>query len=174
MAEIISQEELLKMKEVVDRAANDDTPFPIVKDGNVAVAGDPNKTALNKTDFKISFRIPNGKGEYITRDVEYKDVYLTPRRALTASRLVTSLMPLFRNAKQDGSISDYTDEEMIVLVHSLDENVIDLMYKLVAAVVGVDEELTEYMIPKSVLDAILKIFIVYPDLVNTGDAFFGF
>lgn len=174
MANALTQEELLKMKEAVDSASNSTIPFPIVKDNTVAVAGDPNKTELNKQDFTISFRIPDGQGGYISKDVEYKDVYLTPRRALTASRLITSLMPLFRNAKSDGTVGDYTEEEMIVLVNSLDENVIDLMYKLVASVIGVNDELVEFMIPRSVLDAILKILTVYPDLVNTGDAFFGF
>lgn len=174
MANVLTQDELLKMKDAVDRASESTIPFPIVKDNAVAVAGDPNKTELNKQDFTISFRIPDGKGGYLSREVEYKDVYLTPRRALTASRLITSLMPLFRKTKSDGTIDEYTDEEMIALVNSMDENVIDLMYKLVASVVGVNDELAEFMIPKSVLDAILKIFTVYPDLVNTGDAFFGF
>ena len=174
MENVLREEDLLKIKDAADRAADSTIPFPIVKNGNVAVAGDVNKTEINKQNFIISFRIPDGRGGYLTKEVEYKDVYLTPRRALTASRLVTSLMPLFKKAKQDGSIEDYTDEELHQMVDMMDENVIDLMYKLVASVVGVNEELSEFMIPKSVLDAVQKIFYVYPDLVNTGDAFFGF
>ena len=35
MADVLTQEELLKMKEAVDRAPESTIPFPIVKDGNV-------------------------------------------------------------------------------------------------------------------------------------------
>ena len=174
MENTITQEELMKMKEAADKASESTIPFPIVKDGNVAVAGDPNKTELNKQEFEIDFRVPDGNGGYVTKTVKYEDVYLTPRRALTASRLITSLVPLFRKANKDGSVSDYTDDEMRDLVKAMDENVIDLMYKLVASVIGINADLVDFMIPVSVLNAVYKIFKVYPDLVNTGEAFFGF
>lgn len=174
MANILREEDLLKMKESVDKAADSTIPFPIVKDGDIAVVGDVNKTELNKHDFKIAFRVPNGEGGHTTREVEYKDVYLTPRRSVTASRLITSMMPLFRKVKENGDISEYSDAEMREMVDEMDDNVIDLMYKLVATVVGVNDELADFMIPKSVLDAVLQILKDYPDLVNTGDAFFGF
>ena len=57
MENTITQEELMKMKEAADKASESTIPFPIVKDGNVAVAGDPNKTELNKQEFEIDFRV---------------------------------------------------------------------------------------------------------------------
>ena len=174
MEEFLKEEDLIKMKDAVDKAADSTIPFPIVKDGNIAVVGDANKTELNKHDFKIAFRIPDGNGGHMTKEVEYKDVYLTPRRSVTASRLITSMMPLFRKVKKDKTISEYELDEIREMVDEMDDNVIDLMYKLVSTVVGVSEELTDYMIPKSVLDSVMQILKDYPDLVNTGDAFFGF
>lgn len=174
MADILREEDLLKMKEAVDKAADSVTPFPIVKDGNVAVAGDPNKTELNSHNFEIDFRLPDMKGGYETHTVKYNDVFLSPRRAMTAQRLMTSLMPLFRKVKPGGEVSDYDEDEQREIVTMMDENVVDLMYSLVASVLGIKKDLVEYMTPKSVLESTLKIFNDYPELVNAGDAFFGY
>ena len=46
------------------------------------------------------------------------------------------------------------------------------MYDLVAAVLHIDDDLKEYMYPSSVFDAVSKIFMQYPELVNEADTFF--
>ena len=176
MDKVLTQEDLLKMREAANKASESSIPFPIVKDKSVAVVGDANRTELNKHDFTIVFRIPDPTDEsgYSTKVVEYKDVYPKPRQASDIERLVTMLMPIMHKAKEDGSIEDYTNEELIELARDLNEGAYDLMYQLVTKVVGVHEELADYMTPKSVLDSVLKIFAVYPDMVNAGEAFFGF
>lgn len=177
MADIIREEDLLKMKEATEKAAESTIPFPIVKDGNVAVVGDANKTEINKRDFEITFRIPDPNSEtgYVTKKVEYKDVYPKPRQAPTIERLFTSLMPLFYKVKEDGSVQDYTQEELIELVDSINSSgAYDIMYEIVAATLGINEELVDYMTPKCVLESTFKIIKVFPDMVNAGEAFFAF
>lgn len=177
MADILNEEDLLKIKESIDKAGESTIPFPIVKDGNVAVVGDANKTELNKHNFEIVFRIPDPKAEagYTTVKTEYKDIYIKPRQAPTVQRLFTNVMPLVRKVKVDGTIEDYSQEELIEITNALnDGGVYDIMYELVATVIGVHPDLVDYMTPKSVFDAVLKIIQVFPDMVNAGEAFFAF
>lgn len=176
MEKVLTQEDLLRMKEAANKASESTIPFPIVKDGTVAVVGDANKTALNKHDFTITFCIPDQNAEtgYAVRHVEYKDVYPKPRQASDIERLVTMMMPIMHKVKQDGTVEDYTTEELIALTEALNDGVYDLMYQLVERVVGVHKDLVDYMTPKSVFENTMKIFECYPDMLNAGEAFFAF
>lgn len=176
MDKVLTQEDLLKIKDAATKASESTIPFPIVKDGNVAVVGDANKTELNKHDFQIAFCIPDPMSDsgYSTKVVEYKDVYPKPRHASEIERLATMLMPIIHKAKADGTVEDYSQEELVELAKELNEGAYDLMYQLVAKVVGIHEDLIDYMTPKTVVESTLKIFICYPDMINAGEAFFAF
>lgn len=174
MADIITQEKLIELREAKAAADKSDIPFPIVKDGNIAVVGDANKTDLNKHDFILTFVVPDENGEYHEKSVEYKGIWLKPRHAVTVQRLMTALQPLFYKVKPDGSLEDYTDEEMLEVAEVYEGNVIDQIYRLVAVVLGVDERLVDFIAPDSALEAFHKIMLSYPDLVKASDSFFGY
>lgn len=173
MADIITQEQLIKLKEAKDKAMDDTTPFPVMKDGDLAVVGDANKTEVNKHDFVLTFLIPNGEG-YEKRDVEYKDIWLKPRQAVTVQRLMTALQPLFYKIEENGSLQDLSDEEMMEVVAQYEGTVLDQIYHLVATVLGVDERIADFIEPNSALEAYHKIMVLFPDLVKASDSFFGF
>lgn len=174
MADIITQEKLLELREAKEKAASDETPFPIVKDGDIAVVGDANKTEVNKHDFVLRFVLPNEDGGYTAKDVEYKDVFLKPRHAVTVQRLMTSLQPLLYKVDENGAVEDLSDEEMLEVARLYEGNVLDQIYRLVAVVLGVDERLVDYIDPNSALEAYHQIMLSYPDLVKASDSFFGF
>lgn len=174
MAEIITQDQLIQLREAKEAANESDIPFPIVKDGNIAVVGDANKTELNKHDFKLAFLVPNKNGDgYDRKIVEYKNVWLKPRQAVTVQRLMTALLPLFYKVKENGSVQEMNDDEMMAVVNMYEGTVLDQIYHLVAVVLGVDERLVDYIDPGSALEAYRQIMKSYPDVTKASDSFFG-
>ena len=51
----LSLEEFMAIKEHMDEAENDETPYAAVKDNQIHIVGDPNKTEVKKRDFVIQF-----------------------------------------------------------------------------------------------------------------------
>lgn len=174
MADIITQEKLIELKEAKEKAMESDIPFPIVKGGDIAVVGDANKTELNKHDFTLRFIYPNEDGEYEVKIVEYKGVWLKPRQAVTVQRLMTALQPLFYKLQENGKLKDLSEEEMAEVAQIYEGQVVDQLYHLVAVVLGVDDRLVDYIDPESALEAFHKIMLAFPDLVKASDSFFGF
>ena len=173
MADIITEEKLIQLREAKNKAMESDIPFPIVKGDDIAVVGDANKTELNAHDFTLTFVIPDENGEYQKRNVEYKNIYLKPRQAVTVQRLMTALQPLFYKINEVGDLQDLSNEEMIEVANLYEGNVLDQLYHLVAVVLGVDERLVDYIDPDSAVEAYHKIMRMFPDLVKASDSFFG-
>lgn len=173
MAELFTEEKIIQLKEARDKAMEDTTPFPVMKDGDLAVVGDANKTEVKKHDFVVTFVVPDENGVYQKRNVEYKDVYLKPRQAVTVQRLMTALQPLYSKIKPGGKVEDYTADEIRELAIAYEGTVLDQIYRLVAVVLGVDDELVDYMHPDSVMEAYHKIMQLYPDMVKAAESFFG-
>ena len=174
MADIITQEELIKLKEAKEQSMNDTTPFPVMKDGDLAVVGDANKTEINKHDFVLTFIVPNEEGKYEQKKVVYEDVWLKPRHAVTVQRLMTALQPLFFKVKEEGGLQELSDSEMMEVVIQYEGTVLDQIYRLVSAVLGVDERIADFIDPTSALEAFHKIMTLFPDLVKASESFFGF
>lgn len=173
MADIITQEKLIELREAATKAQESTIPFPIVKDGDMAVVGDANKTELNKHDFDIDFLIPGEDGEYVSKTVQYNDVYLKPRHAVTVQRAMTSIMPMLYKIKPGGSVEEYTDEELQEVANTYEGNVLEQIYYLVSVVLGIDTRLIEWAVPDSIMKAFHKIMQSYPDLVKASESFFG-
>lgn len=173
MAEVLTEEKIIQLKEARDKAMEDTTPFPVMKDGDLAVVGDANKTKVNKQDFSLTFVVPDESGEYKEHVVEYKDIYITPRQAVTVQRLMTALQPLYSKVKKNGSIEDYTQDEMIELANAFEGQVMDQLYRLVGFVLGVNAELVDFITPNSVIEAYRKIMVQYSDMAKASESFFG-
>ena len=172
----MTQEELKKLKDQIKEAESSVTPFPIVTENEIAVAGDANQTQIKPTTFEITFALPRdtgGKVAYDRHTVTYKDVYPKPRNMVTIDRMISILLPYLMKANEDGSIDEYSDEEMKNILIAFDEDVTNIMYDLVAAVIGVDKELKDFMLPSSVFQNLVKIIKFFPEAWNEGDTFFG-
>lgn len=173
----MTQEELLKIKGGLDEAEESTTPFAIVDDSTLTVVGDANDTAVVMSDYEINFRIPkkdaDGKIQYSIQTIEYKDVFITPRMDTKVIKLITKLIPYFRKPKEDGTVGEYTQDELAEIIENMEDEIFDIMYDLVACVLNVDASLVDFMMPDSVLEAVAKIIRTYPSSVNAGDTFFG-
>ena len=179
----MNQEDLLKgyqeIKEGIEDATQDDTPFIVSKDDQLSVVGDANKTEINKHDFKIVFKLPEGAVDGkkvnggVLKEVEYKDVFIAPRRATKVTSAICRLLPYFRKVSEDGNIEDYDAEDIFKLVGDWNDEIIDTMYYVVATFLDVDERLVDYMQPSSVLKAVVQIIKEYPEVINESDVFFS-
>lgn len=161
-----------RIDEGIEKAASSVIPFQVTQDNELAVVGDANATELNKHDFKITFKLPdeNGYKEYTK---EFKGVYLKPRHETRLVKLVTALLPYYRKVTGDGGVVRYEPAEQEQIKQAFSEEIYDLMYDMVATVLGIDEDLKDYMLQKSVVEATVQIIEMFPELVNESDTFFG-
>lgn len=158
----MTQEDILKIKDEMDKAQESTTPFAVVAEDNMAVVGDANDTKTVLTDYTITFRLPDGKGGSVEKDVDYKNVFVTPRQETRLARLYAELLPFFKKFEDGGEVTDYDESELIYLAQNLTEEIMDLMYDLVGHVLDVDPELVDFMTIQSVVPAVAKIIRQYP------------
>lgn len=173
----MTQEELLNIRDGIDKAQDSTVPFAIVKDENVIVAGDANETKPNPRDYEIVFRTPKEQpdGSIIEERgvLKRKNVFIKPRQEMKAVKLIAQLLPYFRKVNADGTVGNYTDDQILELVAEMEDRVFDTMYDLVATVLEIDPGVKDYMEPGSVIVAVDKIIRSNPSTVNEADTFFG-
>lgn len=184
MSDVISAEDFAAIGEKLKRTNEDNTPFPVVKDNEISVIGDPNKTEVKKNDYEIKFRMPKSMftekpdgaqeiGSLYVLTVKYKDISITPRNDLKIVEAIMRIQPFFNKLKEDGGIETYTKEELFSLYAYAGDDVHIAMYNLVATFLGIDDKSGEYMLPMSVLDTINTIMDTHPEIFNEADVFFG-
>ena len=97
--EMLKMEDLDNLKTAIQEARNDDTPYIGIKDDEIHILGDPNKTEIQAADYVVRFAFPNTEewkarsmsmgdeiggttddGRYFFATRRFKDVYLSPRR----------------------------------------------------------------------------------------------
>lgn len=187
MADIFNLEETYKgIDEALKEAEKDDTPFLVVNDGEMSVVGDANKTEVKKNDYVVAFRfppgtkVPEGKGyakAVETRDgvltrKEYKNFFITPRKNMNIVRTLVNLIPFFRKDNGDGTVGEYTEEEMFAIIGSLSDEIINEMYDLVCTVFDIDKALKEFIEPMSIARLVVRFLMDYPEASNEADTFF--
>lgn len=171
----MNQEDYKKIKDAIDSAQDSVVPFPVMDGDELAVVGDANETQISKHDFKMHFRVPieeDGKRKIVMKEVEYKDLYITPRQDIKIVQLITELLPYFRKANPDGTVKEYSDEELWKILTDMEQEIFDLMYELVGMFLGVDKSLRDFMVPGDVLECVHMIFAEYKEVVNESDTFF--
>lgn len=161
-----------KIDNGIENAEKSVVPFQITKDDEIAVVGDANATELNKHDFQIVFKVPDGTG-YKEYTKDFRDVYLKPRHETRLVKFMTALLPYYRKVTADGGVTRYEPLERDQIKRAFSEEIYDLMYDLVATVLDIDQGLKDYMTQKSVVEATTQIIELFPELVNESDTFFG-
>lgn len=183
----MNQEQLLdaykKMEESIDNAPESPTPFPVVKNEKLSVIGDANETQVNKHDFTIVFRLPEGvaDGEKVPggvlKEVEYKDVFVAPRQSGKVVASLCRMLPFFRKIidTADGSKEgvSFTQDEVVEMLAEFGDDFVDDMYDLVGKFLKIDDALVDYMLPESAMKATLQILNEYPEIINEAEAFFS-
>ena len=176
----ITQAEMLKLKEAIKEAEKSETPFPILKDGELAVVGDVNDIGVKKHDYKVMFRFPKsfgieGKpvGDYIMTEVEFKDKFITGLQDFAVIREMVTLIPFFNNLNEDGSVTERTEEELAEIVTQLNDGIVESIYRVIAAVLEIDDEFMKYIVPMSAIHTIGEIIKNNASAWNEADVFFG-
>lgn len=167
----MTEKEYMSLLSGIDAAEESTTPFQITTDDEIVVVGDANETQINKHDFVVTFKTPTPDG-YAVNNVEYKDVYITPRQEPKIIRMMVEIMPFYKKIKDNGTVGHYSREEVLKLIADLDEQIYDHMYDLVGTVLNVQPTLRDYMSLDSVLYNAGVIFYAYPEMVNEASTFF--
>lgn len=181
----ITKEDFEEIKRRLDEAENDDTPYAIVANEEIGIVGDADKTEMKKGEYTIRFGFPNTEEwrkrinpDEIFKETEnyigviktFKDVFVSPRRHSIVLSAFTELYAFFNFIMDDGEVRDLTEEELPMALKVLDENA-DSVYRAVAAIIGIDEDVAEWMLETDATTALLKMIQDFPEIVNETDFF---
>ena len=190
--EMISIDQLGELKGAIEKAREDDTPYIGIKDDEIHVLGDPNKTEIKAADYVVHFAFPNteewrnraeglgdkiGKttddGRYFLATREYKNVYLSPRRMGAVVTTLAQVESFLYKIMDNGEIKDLSYDEMVSLATVMNGELSDATYELVATVLRIPYEEMEWMLPLNTIENAVTIAVNNPSAVNEADLFFG-
>lgn len=171
---------MLKIRDAMKKAEESETPFPILKDGELAVVGDVNDLGPHKHDYTVAFRFPKsagteGKevGDYVITEVEFKDKFISGKSDFAVMRELVTLIPYFKNLNEDGTVTDRTEEELAQVVKELNDGIVDSIYRTIGAVLGIDNDMLERIPAHSAIQTITEIISNNSSAFNEADIFFG-
>ena len=189
--EMINVDRLGELKDAIKEARNDDTPYIGIKDEELHVLGNPNKTEIKPADYVVHFAFPNtqewraraesfgdeiGKttedGRYFLCKRTYKNVYLTPRRIGAVVSALAQIESFLYKITENGEIKELNYEEMMSLMTVMNGELSDATYDVVATVLRIPYEEMEWMLPLNTMENAVKIAQNNPSAVNEADLFF--
>lgn len=185
---MITQKDFMKLKDARERALTEnDTPYLVVNNDELHVAGNANKTQVVKKDYIMSFLFPNEwKDRFDPKDIlkegathfmvemEYPDVTITPRNHVDAITALVELEPFFNKIMDDGDVKDLTPEDIRDILRYMNEEMRTALYHAVGTILKVDKSIEDYM---NILDVIMvAAFIMrdFPEAINEANALFEF
>lgn len=189
--EIVSVDQLDGLKDAIEKAREDDTPYIGIKDDELHVLGDPNKTEIKPADYTVCFAFPNteewraraeqngdeiGKttedGRYFLAKRYFKNVYLTPRRMGAVVSTLAQIESFLYKIMDNGEIKELSYNEMQNLLQVMNGELSDATYEVVATVLRIPWEEMEWMLPLNTIENVVKIAKNNPSAVNEADLFF--
>ena len=189
--EMVSIDQLGELKSAVEKAREDDTPYIGIKDDELHILGDPNKTEVKAADYVVHFAFPNteewraratANGDEIGRTTDdkryflctrtYKNVYLTPRRMGAVVSTLAQIESFLYKIMDNGEIKEMTYDEMVSLMNVMNGELSDATYEVVATVLRIPYEEMEWMLPLNTIENAVKIAVNNPSAVNEADLFF--
>ena len=190
--EMVSIDKLGELKDAVEKAREDDTPYIGIKDDELHILGDPNKTEIQAADYVVHFAFPNtdewrtraeangdeiGKttedGRYFLSKRTYKNVYLTPRRMGAVVSALAQIESFLYKIMDNGEIKEMSYDEMVSLLTVMNGELSDATYEVVATVLRIPYDEMEWMLPANTMENAVKIARNNPSAVNEADLFFG-
>lgn len=176
--------DFLAISNNLKKTNENDTPFAVVKDQEVSVIGDENKTEVKKADYSVRFRVPQTHfeqkpegakevGSYYVFSVAFGDITITPRSDLRIVDAIMKIIPFFNKLKENGDMEDFSKEELLSVFVGAGDEIHLAIYNLVATFLGIDDQMGEYMLPFSVIENLNKIMENHPEVFNEADVFFG-
>lgn len=190
--EMLKMEQLDDLKLAMKEAEKDDTPYIGIKNDEIHVLGDPNKTEVKSADYVVHFAFPNteewraratnmgdeiGKttedGRYFLAKRTYRNVYLSPRRMGATVAALSQIESFLYKITENGEIKELNNDEMLSLMTVMNGELSDATYDLVATVLRIPYEEMEWMLPLNTIENAVKIAVNNPSAVNEADLFFG-
>lgn len=189
--EMVKAEQLGELKGAIEKAREDDTPYIGIKDDELHILGNPNKTEVKAADYVVHFAFPNteewraratamgdeiGKttddGRYFLAKRKFKDVYLTPRRMGAVVTALAQIESFLYKITENGEIKDVSYDEMVQIMTVMNGELSDATYEVVATVLRIPYEEMEWMLPLNTMENAVKIARNNPSAVNEADLFF--
>lgn len=191
--EIINVDQLDELKGAIEKAREDDTPYIGIKDDELHVLGNPNKTEIKPADYVVHFAFPNTKefrakaenngdeigkttedGRYFLAKRIYKNVYLTPRRIGAVVSTLAQIESFLYEITENGEVKELSNEETQALLTVMNGELSDATYELVATVLRIPYDEMEWMLPLNTIENAVRIAVNNPSAVNEADLFFDF
>lgn len=183
----VTADDMLEIQQGIDEAQKDDTPFMIATKNGEYVTGDPNKIDVKSHDYVVRFRFPKSMadgiddkdiiqtiGDYVIVRFEFSDVHIKPKNDVDVIASIVKILPYFKAMDKDSfSMRDKTQEELIAMVKTVNDDIGIDMYDVVAAVLDVDPSIKDYMILTDVLSIVKRLPEDFPEAFNEADSFFG-
>lgn len=193
--ELVEQVEEVTTK--MEETHKDSIPFIVHNPEQLVAVGDANNTQVKIADYEISFRrptelIPEGiettpdKNGYSRFTMKFEDVYITPRQNLPLMEKLIKLYAFRDKFKElkDGSNFEITPdtnkedtvEQMQELLEILTAEsclLLDVMYEVLALLLGIPKKLTQDMESRSVLFNFMTLIQNNPGIFNETETFFA-
>ncbi|MEE0896076.1 MAG: hypothetical protein U0L88_00395 [Acutalibacteraceae bacterium] len=189
--EMIKAEQLEGLKTAIEDARNDDTPYIGIKDDELHILGDPNKTEIQAADYVVRFAFPNtpewraraeANGDKITgtsKDKQFlmvernfKNVYLSPRRMGAVVSTLAQIESFLYQVTENGELKELSRAEMMDLARVMNGELSDATYDVVATVLRIPYDEMEWMLPLNTMENVVKIAKNNPSAINEADLFF--
>lgn len=183
----ITAKDMVEIQQSMNDAQKDDTPFAVVTNEGLNVVGDANKIAPKSHDYNIRFRFPKSMaegidpndiiatiGDYVVVNMEFNDVHIKPINDVDINAAIVNIIPYFKTMSEDYKhIQDKSEEELIELVKTINDDIGEDIYNVVAAILDVDKSIKDYMILTDVLEVLKRMPADFPEVFNEADSFFG-
>lgn len=188
---MITMEQFNEMRDAVEEAQTDDTPFINATDDGMHVFGDPNKTEVKSSDYVVRFAFPdtpkwrnrvkqNGykmldkqADGYICVARSFKDARISPRYMGNAVTAMAMIEQFLYEITEDGEVKALNDEEAKTVLYTMYHEISDATYELVATVLRISPDEVEWMLPLDAFSTAVQIVRNNPSVVNESDLFFG-
>lgn len=182
----LSLEEFMAIKEHMDDAENDETPYAAVSEGQIHIVGDPNKTEQKSDDFTIQFAYPNTDEwrqqideedifnetpNYIGVERTYKDVWVPPRVQTAVMTAFTELYAFFTIVMDNGEVRDMNIDEIKMALRELNQDMVEAMCHAVATILKISPREEEFMLTTSTAVCLIRIIDAFPEIINGMDFF---
>lgn len=190
--EMMTMDQLEELKRAMKEAEKDDTPYIGIKDDEIHVLGDPNKTEVKSADYMVHFAFPNTKewraraeangdeigpetkdGKFFFCKRAYNNIYLTPRRITAVVSALAKIEAFLFKIMENGEIKELTYEEAQSLLISMNGELSDATYEVVATVLRIPFEEVDFMLPLNTVGNAVLIAKNNPSAVNEADVFFA-
>lgn len=189
--EMMKIDQFEELQGAIKEAREDDTPYIGIKNDEIHVQGNPNKTEIKPADYVVYFAFPNNE-EYKTRAKrnndqfiklsddgryaiylrKFNNVYLTPRRISSVISAMAQLEQFLFRITDNGEVKDLTYEELQNVMLAFNGELSDSVYDVVATVLRIPYDEMEFMLPLNTIENAVKIVVNNPSAINEADLFF--